>query len=72
VSIEIITDIGEQPIVCYLEMDVPPSQQAGMLIPGTLLATSDGFKRIEYLLPSDRILSGVADGSGALRGMIVC
>src|SRR5262249_39023036 len=51
--------------------DVPQSQQAGLLFPGTLVATSDGLKRIDYLLPGDRMLSGVADGSGLLRGMIV-
>jgi hypothetical protein len=71
VSIEIITDIGEQPIVCCLETDAPPGHQAGLLSPGTLLATSDGFKRIDSLLPGDRILPGVADDSGPLRGMYI-
>lgn len=60
-AIDAITDLGEQSIVCYMDMDSPPYRQAGLLLSGTIIATEDGYKRVEDLRPGDRILSGAPE-----------
>lgn len=46
VSVTGITDLGEQPLLAYMETDEAPYYQQCLILQGTLVSTSDGCKRI--------------------------
>jgi hypothetical protein len=61
VGITDITDLGEQFFCYYLHADEPPYYRAMQVLQGTVVATAEGYKRIEQLRSGDRILSDADD-----------
>jgi hypothetical protein len=56
VTIDTITDTGEEAVVYPMDVTMPPFPCTGLWPPGTLLETADGLKPIEDIRVGDRIV----------------